>query len=212
MCLHGGWINVLSLQVSKVVLQCWAAGNRPQDGGPQLCSFWVFHRREHGAWQGSALAGRILADLLSLGGTRCCRVVGDIRGSSCDLEAFFVSIFQARSVIRDPPASSLAVVQLFCYRLLGSGKIPKFMYNRKHPWLAIWTTSVKQFGTKITLIIAECRERFWITAAVFSVLVWTAAVACWYCLDHTFPKFCFGCYQWLLSVWQPFGRSVCCSR
>lgn len=85
-------------------------------------------------------------------------MVGDIRGSSCDLEAFFVSIFQARSVIRDPPASSLAVVQLFCYRLLGSGKIPKFMYNRKHPWLAIWTTSVKQFGTKITLIIAECRE------------------------------------------------------
>lgn len=40
--------------------------------------------------------------------------------------------------------------------------------------------SIQQFGTKITAIISEWRERFGTTPTVVSVSVWTAATTHWF--------------------------------
>jgi len=89
------------------VLSCWK-----QPLGWRTPAVILLSLSSPGAWgpAGGPLAGRVLADLLSLGGTQCCSVVGDIRDSSHDLEAFFIYIFQVRNILKDPLASNPELV------------------------------------------------------------------------------------------------------
>ena len=99
-----------SQQSGASVLSCWK-----QPLGWRTPAVLFLRSLEPGG--GGVLAGRVLADLSSFGGTRCCSMVGDMRGSSCDLEAFFTSFqgnkgptLQVRGVIRDPLASNPELV------------------------------------------------------------------------------------------------------
>lgn len=95
---HGSQISVLSLQDRRVVPQPAAAGSRTWDGRPELCSE-SFTARSTGPCGGHLLA-EFLLTLCNVGGTQCCRVVGDIRVSNYDLEAsLFIYIFQTRNTL-----------------------------------------------------------------------------------------------------------------